>query len=204
MPDPIDAEKKIVDGDIAAGNNGDGQGAPDPKPDDGKDKSVPLATFLEMKSAVKKLEVERDILEAKQKAKEEDKLKEDGKLQELIDAKNLELSEKESELGTLKTKADEFEEFKNSKIEEAKSKLGDKWSDEYAKLSLTAIDKLVKTFELKPSPKGDNGATGDHTKIELTAEQKSTAYGMYPYISKEKAEEHYKHNLIKQGKIKVE
>ena len=146
----------------------------------------------------KELEEELVRMKAEQKAKVDAKLVEEGKLQELIDSQLKELSDKGIELDTLKVKADEFTEFKASKIEDAKKKLGEHWNEEYANLSLSAIDNLVKTMVDKPSPAGDNGATGEATKMKLTDEQKVEAYRRYPNISPERAEDFYKHNLIKQ------
>ena len=144
------------------------------------------------------LEEELVKMKTEQKAKVDAKLVEEGKLQELIDSQLKELSDKGIELDTLKVKADEFTEFKASKIEDAKKKLGEHWNEEYANLSLSAIDNLVKTMVDKPSPAGDNGATGEATKMKLTDEQKVEAYRRYPNISPERAEDFYKHNLIKQ------
>ena len=156
---------------------------------------------------LKERELEEELQKMKdaQKAKEEAKLKEDGKLKELIEAKEKELSNFQSEVTTYKTKAEEFEQFKQSKIDDAKKKLGDKWDEDYSKLSLTALDKLVNSLTLEgKNINVDKGSKGDEVKIELTEEQKKTARAMYPYYAVEKAYEYYTDNLIKTGKIKKE
>ncbi len=146
----------------------------------------------------KGLEDELGKLKAEQKAKEESQLADDGKLKELIEVKSKELSEKETEITSLKLKADEFTEFKASKIEDAKEKLGDKWNADFANLSLMALDSLVNMMVGKESINTDGGSNGRHSGIELTAEEKKEAKIRYPNLSKERAEEFYRHNLIKQ------
>lgn len=150
-----------------------------------------------------KLIQERDKLVKEQKARDEKKLKADGKLQELIDFKETELGSQRVELDSLKVKADEFEVFKAAKVETAKAELAEKWLDEYAKLSLSALDSLVKSIVgSKNTPHGDDGASGGKVIIALTAEQKEEAYIQYPHIDKSKAEEYFAYNLIKYKKEK--
>jgi hypothetical protein len=103
-----------------------------------------------------------------------------------------------------KTKAEEFEQFKSARVEDAKSKLGDKWNDEYSNLSLSALDKLVAQMIKSESVNMDTGSNGDTVKIKLTDAQKKDAIEKYPYVSEEKAYEFHKHNLITTGKIKTE
>ena len=201
MPEPTEAVKKVVDAEATAGTNGS-DGTVDHSTTDDKGHSVPLATFLEMKKNAKQLEDELKAMKAQQKANEEAKLVEDGKLKEVITAKEQELSATRTELEKAKQEAEESKQFKAEKVKEYKSKLGDKWNEEYAGLSLAALDKLVTTMVTTKEIKVDKGATGEHAEIELTVEQKKTAEAMYPYTSKENAYEYYKHNLIKSGKIK--
>lgn len=147
------------------------------------------------------LEEEIAKMKADIKAKEDAKLLEDGKVQELLDAKLLELTELQSELGKVKIVAEESTNFKAAQVEIYKKKMGSKWNDEYANLSLIALDVLVNN--LTPKKVGtDNGADIDHPDIELTADQKRDAQAMYPFGTKEKAWELHKFNLIKLGKIK--
>jgi len=197
-----DAEKKVDDVNTDTGNNGE-NGTDDHSTSVNKEGSVPLATFLEMKKTAKQLEVDINTMKANLKTEADAKLKEDGKLNELITAKEQELLLKQTELENYKVKADEMEQFKTSKIDAAKLKLGTKWNDEYSKLSLLALDALVNSIITSSKDLSlDKGATGEHASIELTADQKRDAYAKYPHISKEKAEEYHKHNLIKVGIIK--
>ena len=169
---------------------------------DSQDKNVPLHTYIGEKKKRQELEEKLRLVEVEKKSAEEAKLIEDGKLQELINAKSLELTTIQELLKTANARAEESDKFKAAKVEEYKKLLGDKWLDDYASLSLTALDSLAKSMLPKTVIHTDGGATGQHLSIELTPEQKREAYGMYPHLSKEKAEEYLKHNLIKSGKIK--
>ena len=203
MPDPITDDKKIVDGDGAAGDNGADKGTPDPKDGVDKDKSVPLATFLDMKNTAKRLEADIDKMKAEQKKTVDDKIIADGELQKVIDGKVTELSDMKKELDSVTTKANEMTEFKALKVEAAKKALGDKWDEGYATLSLIALDKLVTSMiGVKASINADSGADGDKVKVELTADQKIEAKAMYAHLPEAKAFEYHTHNLIKTGKIK--
>lgn len=205
MAELTEAEKKVIAANADAENNGsDGTGDHSTSGDKGK--SVPLATFLEnekkLKEKAQRLEVELDGIKAKQKADTDAKLIADGKLQELIDTQKSDLATKQTELDTAKTEAEESKTFKAAKVEEYKKKLGDKWNNEYGKLSLIALDALVNSMVAKADIKTDGGATGEHIEIELTADQKKDAKEKYPYATEEKAYEFHKHNLIKTGIIK--
>lgn len=147
-----------------------------------------------------KLEDDLKKLVDEQKKREENKLIEDGKLKELIEAKTSELSDMGIKVSDLQIKADEFSEFKASKIEAAKAKLGDKWQEGYAKLSLLELDNLVNTMSEKSVITGDNGAAGYKIKMTLTEAQKKEAYQRYPHLPPATAEEYMKHNLITENK----
>ena len=152
---------------------------------------------------LKERELEDEIakMKATQKAIDDAKLLEDGKIQELLDAKTLELTTTQSELEQTKTVAEELTTFKAAKVEDAKQKMGSRWNDSYATLPLTVMDKLAN--EAAPKIAGsDNGASGEHADVELTDDQKRSAEAAYAFVKKEKAWEYYKHNLIQTGKIK--
>lgn len=152
---------------------------------------------------LKERELEDEIakMKATQKAIDDAKLLEEGKIQELLDAANTTLTTTQSELEQTKTVAEELTTFKAAKVEDAKQKMGSRWNDEYSKLSLTVLDKLAN--EAAPKIAGsDNGANGEHADVELDADQKRDAQAKYPFTKKEKAWEYYKHNLIQTGEIK--
>ena len=145
----------------------------------------------------------KDLISARDKAKEskrkeeEEKLKQQGEYKELLDAK-----EKENE--ALKVKADAFEQLRTSEIEESKKLLGEKWDDEYGNLSLSALRKTVKLLSVKEKVAGtDNGEhLSDPPKTQLTEAQKREAVEKFAYMSKEKAEAAWEDVLRKTGKIK--
>ncbi len=151
---------------------------------------------------LKERELEEEIAKMKtaQQVAEDAKLLEDGKIQELLDAKMAELTNTQTELEQTKTVAEELTNFKAAKVEDAKKKMGSRWDDSYAVLPLTALDKLANSAAPK-IPGSDNGADAEHADIELTADQKRDAEAQYPFTTKEKAWELHKHNLIKYGKL---
>ena len=170
-----------------------GGNPPVPADDDTKAKLERLA-HLEKEN--KDLIAQRDKAKDAKRKEEEDKLKQQGELQKLLDAKEIEVIQ-------LKTKADAFEELRTTEIDEAKKALGDKWLDEYANLSLIALRKTVQLFAVnKKVPGVDDGHIPPPSTVTLTEQQKREAYEKFPYLSKEKAEESWFEVLVKTGKIK--
>lgn len=200
MAEPTDTATTVDDVNTNTVNNGN-DGTDDQKTSDNKDKSVPLATFLGMKDTVKRLEDKLKDLEDEKKAQKDAKLIEDGELQEVIDSKTSELADLQAKLATAETVADESKAFKAMQVEKYKKRIGSKWLDEYANLSLIALESLADS--LAPKKIGsDNGADDEIIKAELDADQKRDATAKYPHVSEEKAYEYHRHNLIKTGKIK--
>jgi hypothetical protein len=156
----------------------------------------------ERRLKARELEDEIVKLKAATKKVDEDKLIADGEIQKLLDSKILELAEVQTERDKFKTEAEESKAFKAKKVEGYKIELGDKWNPDFANLSLTALNDLVGMTKGKTKIISDNGSNGKHSGVELTADQKRTAIGMYPHVSEEKAYEHYVHNLIKSGQLK--
>jgi len=145
----------------------------------------------------------KDLISARDKAKEskrkeeEEKLKQQGEYKELLDAK-------EKELADVRIKADAFEQLRTSEIEESKKLLGDKWDDEYGNLSLTALRKTVQLLSKKEKvPGSDNGEhLNDPPKLQLTEAQRREALEKFPHSTKEKAEQAWFEVLKETGKIK--
>ena len=144
----------------------------------------------------------KELIQSRDKAKEakrkeeEDKLKQQGELQKLLDAK-------ETELTGVKTKADAFDELWKMEIEEAKKTLGDKWLDEYSNLSIAGLRKTTQLFTTSKKVAGtDDGRSDGKATITLSEAQKREAYEKFPTLSKERAEEDWYHVLVKTGKIK--
>lgn len=155
-----------------------------------------LARLEHLENENKDLISQRDKLKEAKRKEAEDKLKADGELQKLLDAK-------EQEVLTLKVKADAFETLRQAEIEDAKKLLGEKWSDDYSLLPLTTLRKTVQLLNTKPTlPGSDNGKADDPPKITLTEAQKKEAYEKFPNTTKEKAEEAWFDVLKSIGKIK--
>lgn len=155
-----------------------------------------LARLEHLELENKDLISQRDKLKEAKRKEAEDKLKADGELQKLLDAKD-------AEILILKPKADAGEALINFEIEESKKTLGDKWSDDYAILPLPTLRKTVQLLSIKPIvPGGDNGRADDPPKIALTEAQKKEAYEKFPNSTKEKAEEAWFDVLKSLGKIK--
>ena len=139
-------------------------------------------------------------MEADEKAKAEAKLVEDGKIQELLDSKILEVTGLQSERDKFKIVAEESTNFKAAQVKIYEKRMGSKWNDEYANLSLTALDTLVS--QAVPKKVGtDLGPSGEKPDVELSEDQKRDAVAKYPHVPVEKAYEYHTHNLIKTGKI---
>ena len=139
---------------------------------------------------------QRDKAKESKRKEEEDKLRQQGELQKLLDAKEIELAQ-------VKTKADAFDELRSMEVEEAKKALGDKWLDEYGNLSLASLRKTVQLFAVNKKVAGtDNGNMGEPATNQLTAQQKKEAYEKFPFMTADKAEEAWMEVLIKTGKLK--
>lgn len=174
----------------------DGKEGGDPPAPIVDDTKAKLERLAHLEKENKDLISQRDKAKDAKRKEEEDKLKQQGELQKLLDVK-------ETELTQLKTKADAFDELRLTEVDEAKKALGDKWLDEYANLSLAALRKTVQLFAVNKKVAGtDNGNMGDPVTTQLTAQQKKEAYEKFPNWPTEKAEEAWLDVLIRTGKIK--
>lgn len=176
----------------------DGSQGGDPKPPVvDKDIEAKLERLAHLEKENKDLIASRDKAKEAKRKEEEDKLKQQGELQKLLDAK-------EKELESVKVKADAFESLRQSEIEDAKKSLGDKWLDEYENLSLPTLRKTVELLSDKKKVPGTDGADkiADPPKTQLTEAQKREAYEKFPAMPKEKAEKAWEEVLRKTGKIK--
>ena len=142
--------------------------------------------------AAKELQVKLDEIEAKENKSKEDDLKKKGEYEKL-------LSEKESRISELEKKANAFDEYYNSEVESIKTSLGDKWDDDFNKLSLSALKKLGQTMtNIKKVEVDDPIKNPKETKkIELTEEDKKEAEFMFPNFDAAEAHEAYKDLKIK-------
>jgi hypothetical protein len=164
-------------------------------PDEVK-KQLERAEYLEAEN--KKLIAARDKAKEEKRKEEEEKLKEQGEFKKLLEAK-------EKEFEPLKQKAEAYDSYVQSEIDKAKSILGDKWDEAYAKLPLTSLSKMVSTFVAKnPDPRIDTGSNGSEIpKVILSAEQKYEAHKMFEgWDDEAAAEAAYAEVLEKRKKAK--
>lgn len=146
-----------------------------------------LADLKSERKKRKDLEERLLVIENKDKVAEEEKLKAQGELQKLLDAKQKELDDTKVQLGSLKQKADAFDELENQEREEAKTKLGDKYDEGYANLPIKTLRKLVSTVIVNNAIDTDNGSgVKPQTKIKLTKDQESERDLMFSNIADEK------------------
>lgn len=154
----------------------------EPIKDDKEPKTVPLAELINERKKRQSLETRIADIERLDAESKEAKLKEEGKIKELLAAK-------ENELKVLQPKVQEFESYRQSKVEQLKLQIGDKWKDSFANLPLADLETLTET--LKPPIKVldvDKGASiPQSTNVQITEEQKKEALTMFPYASEKDA-----------------
>lgn len=137
-------------------------------------KSVPLPTFLDMKSKVKDLSEKLESFENEKRKAEEAKLAEEGKLKELLEKKEAELEKLKSDY---EPDALAYREILNQERESAKEVLGDDFTDEEIEvMPLQTLRKLVKKVSVKPTPETDGG--GGNPPTQLTESEKAEAKRM--------------------------
>jgi hypothetical protein len=95
------------------------------------------------KQKVDELEQKLKAIEDTQKKAEEEKAKADGKLGELLKAREDEVVKLKLDFETAKADADAYHKYQTSVIEEAKKVMGEKWDDNFAKLPLDTVVKLA-------------------------------------------------------------
>lgn len=175
----------------------EGKGGGSDQKQDNPELQAKLDRLAHLEKENKELIASRDKAKEAKRKEEEDKLKQQGELQKLLDAK-------EKELESIKVKADAFEQLRQAEIEEAKKTLGDKWVDEYENLSLPTLRKTVQLLFDKKKVEGTDKGEGlnDPPKIQLTEAQKKEAHQKFEYKTPEEAEKAWYEVLKKTGKIK--
>lgn len=171
-------ENNVDNANQNAGNAGAGNADLNGGNGDGSQKTVPLATFLELKNELKSLKDKNQSYELERKKAEEAKLKEQGDLQKLLDAKEKELEELNAKVKNLETKATAFDELENQERADAKKTLGDNWDEGYNDIPIKTLRKLVNTVKTPSAIGSDNGGGEKPKPTELTNEQKAQAKQM--------------------------
>jgi hypothetical protein len=108
-----------------------------------KGEFIPKSRLNDVSKTKKELEDELKVIKDGQKKAEEEKAKADGKLGELLKAREDEVVKLKLDFETAKADADAYHKYQTSVIEEAKKVMGEKWDDNFAKLPLDTVVKLA-------------------------------------------------------------
>lgn len=153
----------------------------------GDQQTVPLATFLQLKGELKSLKDKNTEYENNRKKEAEEKLKQDGELQKLLDVKQSEIDNLKSQLQSFKVKADAYDELENQERLLAKDKLGEKWDEDYNNIPIKTLRKIISTVSIPNAIHSDNGSgIKTPTKITLTKAQEAERDLMFSNIQDEK------------------
>ena len=152
-------------------------------------RSEAAANRVALKEAQKVL----DEIKTKEEQLAEEDLKKKGEYETLI-------SSKEALISELQKKANAFDEYSKSVIEEVKTSLGDDWDDSFATLPLSSLKKLMKKTAVVEKVEVDSANHSkklELTSVSLTKDEERLAVERYPNVIKEKAFELFKGNKLK-------
>jgi hypothetical protein len=119
-----------------------------------KGEFIPKSRLNDVSTSKKELEIKLKAIEDARKKEEEEKAKADGKLGELLKAREDEVLKLKSDYNTAKADADAYHKYQASILEEAKKVMGDKWDDNFAKLPLDTVVKLAGVSSKSPGMGG--------------------------------------------------
>jgi len=142
------------------------------------DDKVLKGLYADLKSEREKrqgLQKQLDDINLRLKTDDETKLAEQGKLKELLDLREKELSESKSKISTLESKANAYDELEKQEREAAKERLGEKWDDDYNTIPIRTLRKIISTVSIPNAIGSDNGAGAFKIGISLTEVQKKDA-----------------------------
>jgi len=138
-----------------------------------------LKELLSERKARQELKKELDELKAKQQKEQDDKLKEDGKLKELLEKKEQELLTIKSELDQAKSKANEWDGYQSAKRKSLIDKIPEADRlESFNLLPLSDLEKLTEKFSVKPAIGTDGGGGTPPKPNELTEAEKGQAKQM--------------------------
>lgn len=138
-----------------------------------------LKELLAERRARQELKRELDAIKAERQKEQDEKLKEEGKLQELLAKKEQEIASLKSELEGHKTKSMEWDNYQTLKRKTLLDKIPEEDRlESFNILPLSDLEKLVEKFSTKPPIDIDSG-NGKPPKLnELTEAEKSQAKQM--------------------------
>ncbi len=168
--------------------------------DNGKEKLVSLVALQEERKKRQNMQVELDNANAKIKNSKDEKLKEDGKLAELLTERETEITELKDKL----TKSDEITKNYNDLVDvekaDIKEALGEEWDDDFDAMPIGTLRKVSKKIlgKTKANPNDDTGIVLDESTVTLTEDDKAHAKRMGL------SEEGYARFKVKREKLKKE
>ena len=129
---------------------------------------------------VKRQDLEKRLqsIEDREKLAEEEKLKQQGELQKLVDAKQKEIDELKSQSAVLKSKADEFDLLEQQERETAKKTLGEKYDPDYDNIPIKTLRKIISTISTPNAIEMDSGGGQKPKPTELSETEKAQAKQM--------------------------
>ena len=142
-------------------------------------KTVPLADLIAERKKRQDFQKELDAIKQKQKEADEAKLLEEGKLKEVLSAKEKEFDEYKKSIEQDLKLASEFKEFQTKRRDVIKEKLGDKWVESFSNIPLTDLEVLSEKLSVVPNAVTTNNGTGaGANSVTLTATEKAEAERM--------------------------
>jgi len=138
-----------------------------------------LADLIRERKDRQDLQKKLDEFITADKKLKEDKLIEQGELKKLLDAKENEIED----LKAFEIEAKAYRDLISAEREEVKKILGDKWDEDFGKLSIPSLRKLVKQFELPSKVIDTDKGIGKTVKDDLVLNdaQKKEAKTMFPF-----------------------
>lgn len=138
-----------------------------------------LKELLAERKARQELKKELDAMRAERQKEQDEKLKEDGKLKELLDKKEQELATLKSELEAHKTKSTEWDNYQSSKRKTLIDKIPEADRlESFNTLPLSDLEKLADRFSTKHPLDVDSGNGKPPKPTELTEAEKEQAKRM--------------------------
>jgi len=138
-----------------------------------------LKELLSERKIRQELKKELEDLKAKQQKEQDEKLKEDGKLKELLDKKEQELLTVKTELEQVKSKATEWDNYQSTKRKSLIDRIPEvDRLESFNLLPLNDLEKLTEKFSTKPALSTDDGGGKPPKPNELSEDEKVRAKQM--------------------------
>jgi hypothetical protein len=141
-------------------------------------KNGAVAELIAERKKRQELEKQLKAISDEKKKQEEAKLLEEGKLKEVLTAKEKELEDYKKSVEQDLALASEFKDFQSKRRDSLKQKFGDKWVDSFNNIPLSDLETLADKFvPANPELNRDKG-TGGSGEPGLTEDEKKEAQRM--------------------------